>query len=114
MRLMGNMIHIPKQILLPSVLLLTIAGVYVQDTNLLSVIWLVFFGIMGFVMRLCTIPILPFVIAFILTGPLERTARQAFSATGGDPWFLFSSPICVMLMAGSLFVLVYFARKPTS
>ena len=114
MRLMGNMIHIPKQILLPSVLLLTIAGVYVQDTNLLSVIWLVLFGIMGFVMRLCTIPILPFVIAFILTGPLERTARQAFSATGGDPWFLFSSPICVMLMAGSLFVLVYFARKPTS
>ena len=114
MRLMGNMINIPKQILLPSVLLLTIAGIYVQDSSMLSAIWLVMFGIMGFVMRLCGIPILPFVIAFILTGPLERTARQAFSATGGDPWFLFSSPICMVLMAGCVLVLVYFARKPTS
>ena len=114
MRLMGNMIHIPKQVLLPSVLLMTIVGVYVQDTSLLSVIWLVMFGVMGFVMRLCAIPILPFVIAFILAGPLERTTRQAFSATGGDPWFLFSSPICIMLMAACIFVLVHFARKSSS
>ena len=28
---------------------------------------------------------LPFVIAFILAGTLEDTARQAFAATGGDP-----------------------------
>ena len=114
MRLMGNMIHIPKQILLPSVLLLTIVGIYVQDSNMLAVVWLVMFGFLGFVMRLCGLPILPFVIAYILTGPLERTTRQAFSATGGDPLFLFSSPICVLLMAGCVFVLFYFARKPAS
>jgi len=112
--MMGNMIHIPKQILLPSVVLVTIAGVYVQDTSMLSAVWLVMFGVLGFVMRLCAIPILPFVIAFILAGPLERTARQAFSATGGDPLFLFSSPICILLMAGCVLVLVYFARKPAA
>lgn len=114
MRLMGNMIHIPKQILLPSVLLVTMAGVYVQDSSLLALVWLVMFGILGFVMRLCAVPILPFVIAFILAGPLERTTRQAFSATGGDPLFLFSSPICILLMAGCVTVLIYFARKPSS
>ena len=114
MRLMGNMIHIPKQILLPSVLLLTIAGIYVQDSSMLAVVWLVMFGFLGFVMRLCGLPILPFVIAYILMGPLERTTRQAFSATGGDPLFLFSSPICVLLMAGCVFVVFYFARKQTA
>ena len=114
MRLMGNMIHIPRQILLPSVLLLTIVGIYVQDTNMLAVLWLVMFGIFGFVMRLCALPILPFVIAFILAGPLERTARQAFSATGGDPMFLVSSPTCILLTAGCVVVLAYFARKPAS
>lgn len=114
MRLMGNMIHIPKQILLPSVLLVTMAGVYVQDSSLLALVWLVMFGILGCVMRLCAVPILPFVIAFILAGPLERTTRQAFSATGGDPLFLFSSPICILLMAGCVTVLFYFARKTSS
>ena len=114
MRLMGNMIHIPRQILLPSVLLLTIVGIYVQDTNMLAVLWLVMFGMFGFVMRLCALPILPFVIAFILAGPLERTARQAFSATGGDPMFLVSSPTCILLTAGCVVVLAYFARKPAS
>ncbi|MGC6453583.1 MAG: tripartite tricarboxylate transporter permease [Candidatus Puniceispirillaceae bacterium] len=112
MRLMGNMIHIPKQVLLPTVLLLTIVGIYVQDSSLLAVGWLIMFGFAGFIMRLTGLPILPFVIAFILGAPLERTARQAFSATGGDPLFLFSSPICVMLMTGCILVLVHFARKP--
>ena len=114
MRLMGNMVHIPKQMLFPSVLLLTMVGVYVQDTSMLAVIWLVMFGTLGFVMRLCALPILPFVIAFILAKPLERTMREGFSATGGDPMFLFSSPICIMLMAGCAIVLVYFARKTAS
>ena len=114
MRLMGNMVHIPKQMLFPSVLLLTMVGVYVQDTSMLAVIWLVMFGILGFVMRLCALPILPFVIAFILAKPLERTMREGFSATGGDPLFLFSSPICIVLMAGCAIVLVYFARKTAS
>ena len=114
MRLMGNMIRIPRHILLPSVLLLTIVGVYVQDSNMLTVMWLVMFGLLGFVMRLTGLPILPFVIAFILGAPLERTAREAFSATGGDPLFLFSSPIGSLLMLGCIAVLVYFARKPAS
>ena len=114
MRLMGNMVHIPKQMLFPSVLLLTIVGIYVQDTSMLAVIWLVMFGILGFVMRLSALPILPFVIAFILAKPLERTMREGFSATGGDPMFLFSSPICIALMAGCAIVLVYFARKTAS
>ena len=75
---------------------------------------LVMFGILGFVMRLTGLPILPFVIAFILGKPLERTTREAFSATGGDPFFLFSSPIGVLLMFGCVAVLVYFARRPAS
>ena len=114
MRLMGNMIHIPKHILLPTVLLMTMVGVYVQDTSLLAVIWLVMFGMVGFIMRLISLPILPFVIAFILGGQLEQTARQAFAATGSDPFFLFSSPISILLMMGCVFVLVYFSRKPIS
>jgi putative tricarboxylic transport membrane protein len=56
---------------------------------------------------------LPFVIAFILGGKLEETARQAFAATGGDPFFLFTHPIAAAFMVMSLAVIVFNLRKPS-
>ena len=58
-----------------------------------------------------TAQILPFVIAFILARPLESTARQAFASTGADPWFLFSSPVAIMLMAGCFIVISFSAFR---
>ena len=54
---------------------------------------------------------LPFVIAFIISGNLEETARQAFSATGADAFFLLKSPIAVIFIALSIFVIYYNSRK---
>jgi putative tricarboxylic transport membrane protein len=54
---------------------------------------------------------LPFVIAYILGGTLEETARQAFAATGSDPFFLFTSPIALALMALTAVVVLY-SLKP--
>lgn len=98
MRLLGGFIRIPKQILLPIVLLLTITSVYVQGSRMSDVYILLFFGAIGYVMRSTKIPILPFVIAFILAAPLETTIRNAFEASGSDPWFLFTSPISVFFL----------------
>ena len=41
----------------------------------------------------------------------EDTARQAFSATGGDPWFLFSSPLAIVFMVCAVAVTVIFSRR---
>ncbi|MEO1308306.1 MAG: hypothetical protein AAFV38_10375 [Pseudomonadota bacterium] len=57
---------------------------------------------------------LPFVIAFILGGNLEATARQAFAATGADPFFLFNSPVALAFMIMSVGVVVYSLRRPAS
>ena len=62
-------------------------------------------------MRVIAMSPLPFVIAFILGGRLEETARQAYSATGNDPFFLFNNPIAAVLMAMAVGVIVYAARK---
>jgi putative tricarboxylic transport membrane protein len=51
------------------------------------------------------------VIAFILAGKLEETARQAFSATGGDVWFLFSSVTSTVFMLMTVGVIIFFTRK---
>lgn len=99
MRLLGGLIRIPKQVLLPIVLLLTITSVYVQSAKMSDVYVLLFFGAAGYLMRRTGVPILPFVIAYILTDPLETTIRAAFEASGSDPWFLFGGVIAPAFLA---------------
>ena len=87
MQMMSVMARVPKQILMPTVFLVTITAVYAQETSLYAIICLLGFGLLGLAMRLTNIPVLPFIIAYILGGILDRTARQAFASTGADPYF---------------------------
>ncbi|MEL6808957.1 MAG: tripartite tricarboxylate transporter permease [Pseudomonadota bacterium] len=112
MRSMGFMIRIPKQLLLPSVLLLTLTAIYVQETRLEAIWFALGFGVLGYFMRVLAISPLPFVIAFILGKSLEETARQAYSATGNDPFFLLTNPIALVFVLMSVAVIIFSGRKP--
>ena len=111
MRSMGFMIRIPKQLLLPSVLLLTLTAIYVQETRLEAIWFALGFGVLGYFMRVLGISPLPFVVAFILGRSLEETARQAYSATGNDPFFLFNNPIALIFILMSVAVILFSGRK---
>ena len=113
MRSMGFMIRIPKQLLLPAVLLLTLTAIYVQETRIEAIWFALGFGVLGYLMRLVGISPLPFVVAFILGRSLEDTARQAFAATGNDPWFLFNNPIALTFILLSVAVIFLSTRKPS-
>lgn len=106
MRSVGVMARIPKHILMPSVLLLTLTAIYVQETSMVMVVMAIAFGFLGYFMRRMNMSILPFVIAFILGFRLEDTARRAFEATKADPWFLFSSPISLTFMVLTVAVIL--------
>lgn len=106
MRSMGVMTRIPKQILLPCVLLLTLTAIYVQETEMAAVWITILFGVLGYLLRVYGISPLPFVIAFILGGRLESTSRQAFDATGSDPWFLLNNPIAAVFIALTVLTVV--------
>lgn len=111
MRSMGIMARVPKHILMPIVLLLTLTAIYVEETNMGALIYTCGFGILGYLFRRLGISPLPFVIAFILACKLEETARQAFSSTGGNAWFLFSSVTSTVCMLLSLGVIIGFTRE---
>ena len=111
MRWMGVMIKIPKQKLLPIVLLLTLTAIYVQQTNMFAVYVTLFFGLLGYLMRKFSMSPLPFVIAYILANNLEETMRQAFAVTGSDPWFLFASPVSISFIVIAVLVVSFFVRN---
>ena len=111
MRSMKVMTRFPKQRLLPVVLLLTLTAIYVQTTDF-AAIWITLcFGLLGYLMRRLDISPLPFVIAFVLGGRIEETVRQAFAATGSDPWFLFNRPVAAAFMVAALFVIIWSTRR---
>ena len=110
MRAMGVMTKIPKHYLLPVILLLTLTAIYIQETRLAAVWFTIGFGLLGYFMRRIGMSPLPFVIAYILGGRLEESARQAFSATGSDPWFLFSSKTSAGFMFVALLILIISLR----
>ena len=111
MRATGIMVRIPKAYLLPCVLLLTLTSIYVQDTNMASVYVAIAFGFLGYAMRKLNISVLPFVIAFILANNLETSLRQAFSASGEDPYFFFKSPIALAFFALIALIIYYFGVR---
>lgn len=106
MRSMGIMTRVPKHYLLPVILLLTLTSIYIQETRMAEVWFTLGFGFLGYFMRRIDMSPLPFVIAFILGGRLEETARQAFSATGSDPFFLLSSLTSTSFMLLSFGILI--------
>ncbi|MEL6960205.1 MAG: tripartite tricarboxylate transporter permease [Pseudomonadota bacterium] len=114
MRSVGVMARIPKERLLPIVLLLTLTAIYVQETSMVAIWITLFFGFVGYAMRRIEMSPLPFVIAFILGSNLEATARQAFAATGADPFFLFNNPIALAFVALAVAVVVFSLRKPAT
>ncbi len=111
MRHIGILAQVKTHILLPIVLLLTMTAIYIQYTRLSAVLFLLFFGALGYLMRRLDISPLPFVVAFILGNQLEETARQAFAATGGDAFFLFTRPVAAVLMLLSIIVIVVMSRQ---
>jgi putative tricarboxylic transport membrane protein len=114
MRSVAVLARIPKHVLMPSVMLLTLTAVYVQETSIVMVVMTICFGFLGYFMRRLDMSILPFVIAFILGFRLEDTARRAFEATRADPWFLFSSPISIAFMILAVLIIAaafYFSLR---
>jgi putative tricarboxylic transport membrane protein len=111
LRVLGALSRIPKSIMLPCVLLITLTAVYAQDGGFVAIWVVVVFGAIGYVLRRLDVSILPFVIGFILAPKLEELVRGGYSAAGGDPWFLLKSPLAVAFLVAAA-IIVAFAGRP--
>ncbi|MGR3572640.1 tripartite tricarboxylate transporter permease [Brevirhabdus sp.] len=84
---------IPRRILVPSVLILCVFGVFAVNNNVFDVGVMFVMGWVGFLMMRFHVPAAPFLIAFILGPLLEDNFRQAMLMSGSSPAILFRGPI---------------------
>ncbi|MDU8929665.1 tripartite tricarboxylate transporter permease [Alisedimentitalea sp. MJ-SS2] len=88
-----HVLRVPKNILFPIILVMCVAGSYSVRSNIFDVYVMFGAGVLGYVLRLFSVPIAPHLIAFILTSPLEEALRQALIGSNGSLMVFLEKPI---------------------
>lgn len=96
-RLGGRIVRIPKQILLPIIVLSCITGAYALNGSLFDVATMLAMGLFGYGLSRYGFPLGPVVLGLVLGGPLEERLIQSLTAAGGSPLGLVNRPIAIVL-----------------
>ena len=105
-----KLINLPKWFLVPFITILCVVGSYAIHNNIYDVIFMLIFGVIGYVFEKADFPISPIVLAIILGPMIERNLRQALINTGGVVPLLTSfvtrpiSLVILILIIGSYFI----------
>lgn len=114
LQLFGLLAKVPSAIVYPVVLLLSLTGAWISGGEMFGCIFLVVFGIVGYLMRLLRIPVITFVISFVLGRMWELPLIQMMELSGGKIKDLLSHPVAVVFaLAGiaMIAVVTYQQRK---
>jgi putative tricarboxylic transport membrane protein len=97
-----KILHMPMSILLPLIIVVSVAGVYLSDGLVLSLVFLTFFGVLGYYMRRHDFPLAPVILGVVLGTNMERSFRQSMIMSGGDLYTFLERPIVVLFLALSV------------
>jgi putative tricarboxylic transport membrane protein len=101
-----QVLRVPKRLLSPCLLVLTIIGTYSLSNQIFDVIVMMCLGIFGFICLLANFPVYPIVIGIILGPILEAELRRALVISGGD-WSIFlTRPGSVVFLVMTVIALV--------
>lgn len=104
-------VQVPKAYLFPVILILCGIGAYGTHQNLFDVKVMVFFGILGFLLKKWGLSPPALLIAFILGPMAEVYLRQSLKLSGGDPLIFVTRPIAILFLVLTLAVIVWTAYK---
>ena len=91
--------EIPKEILQPIILGLCIIGSYAASSSMYDVTCMVCFGVGGYLLLRCGLPMAPVLLGLILGNITESNLRRGMLATGGKFWpFLSGRPIAIAIL----------------
>jgi TctA family transporter len=101
-----SLLKIPYRLLLPAIVIFSAIGVFTVANNGFDVVILVLFGLFGYGLHRLGCEPAPFLMGFVLGGPLEEHFRRAMVFSDGDPSIFITQPISAGLLAAAALVLV--------
>ena len=111
-RIWGQITRVPQAIVLPIVIPLCIAGVYIPSHSLFEVGLMFAFAALAYVMRKTGFSLVSLLIGFLLGPMLEFSLRQALILYIGVWSVFFSKPIALVFFVLTAVFLWRFAWKP--
>ena len=108
----GRMIAVvPAQMIYPFIFITCFVAAYALRQALFDLVVMLFFGIVGYVMKKVEFSIPAFIIAFILAGGAERSLRQAMMMDDDGAMIFLERPIALVFFAIGILTIVLRARQ---
>jgi putative tricarboxylic transport membrane protein len=101
-----KVLKIPYGILFPLILFFCLIGAYSSNNSLVDVNVMIFFGLIGYLMKKTGFEPAPLVMAYILCPFLEEAFRQSLIKSHGDFSIFFKRPISATILAIALVFIV--------
>ncbi len=105
-----KVVEMPRSVLIPLILLLSIVGSYAVNNSISDVYWMLGFGVFGYFMRHYGYPLGPVILGVILSRLLDDNWRRAIISEKEDlgRFFVgvFSSPLSTILLAAVILIFV--------
>jgi len=106
-----KLLTVPFDILYPIVLVFICIGVYTIHNSVLDIFLVLFFGCVGYGMRLLCFEPAPLLIGLVLGPLLEAYLRRSMIVAHGDPLIFIERPISGVILAASAIILAWTFRK---
>ena len=98
-KMFAHIARLSDRILIPCIFVLCVVGSYAINNNIVEVIIMCVFGVIGYFVRKFDLNAAAIVLGLIL-GPIgENGLRRSLMLSDGDPSILFATPLCWMLIA---------------
>jgi putative tricarboxylic transport membrane protein len=98
---------IPRLYLYPIVWALCIIGSYAINASMFDVYCVLFFGLIGYGFRKTDMPLIPMLIAFILSPMLEVKLRQTLIISDGNLSVFYTKPLALVFMIATFLMVGY-------
>ncbi len=109
-----KIVEMPRSVLLPVILLLSIVGAYAVSNSLNDVYWMLGFGVFGYFMKIYGYPLGPVILGVILSRLLDDNWRRAIISDQESLWMLLkgtlTSPLSLVLFA--TVILIFVSKTP--
>ena len=109
-KIFTKIVEMPRSIIIPLILLLSIVGAYAVNNSITDVYWMLGFGVFGYFMRHYGYPLGPVILGVILSRLLDDNWRRAIISEREDlgRFFegVFTSPLSLVLFVAVILIFV--------
>jgi putative tricarboxylic transport membrane protein len=102
-----TVLRVPRERLMPVVFVLCVIGPYAITQRLFDVYVMLFFGIVGFILREMKYPMAPLVLGIILGDILDKNLRRALVLSDGDLTPFFTRPVSAALWITTALIILF-------